>query len=330
MDWSAASYSVLTSIVEDAGLLERVRTLSEWENTMAGIMSVAGLARSLDLVGGSYSTNGHNDHQEQPSLTPSMSVEWRYVMPSPDGNIIEFLHAVGARAPLRVWMVGILEDHELQPFERMNGYVFTSLRPLLRDSLVAANAILAHWAHREDIDHFQLFKPADAVQASAITYEPLNQFPLPDVVGYEPHWQPLTITTVARVFSMSFVDVGGQPLPHVFATFLPLYYADALSIQQLLCDLVNVPDDFDVFELITAPLRADRRLAEETGNDSAAFVPFESVFDGRNGYRLDGGMPRLNPSQILEEDLATGFAIVPDDLIDKLNVTWLTSNPRPQ
>ncbi|KAI0063881.1 hypothetical protein BV25DRAFT_1837425 [Artomyces pyxidatus] len=144
----------------------------------------------------------------------------------------------------------------------------------------------------------------------------------PDLLGFSHHGHQLTLTTVAVVVSTTFVDSGGQPLPHVFSTFKPLYHDDALAIHQLLNHASRLPDEYESFQSVSLALRADRHLPDDTGDLSISFVPFPSVFDGRSGYDLNGDMPRISANQILPDDLVVYATKIQRFWIPQGDGTW--------
>ncbi|KAI0055001.1 hypothetical protein BV25DRAFT_1843270 [Artomyces pyxidatus] len=121
---------------------------------------------------------------------------------------------------------------------------------------------------------------------------------------------PTYLRFVGRVVSTSFKDRGGQPIPHVSSTFVPLYFADALAMQQMLGDMSALPDGnlcYHPFQSITAAFRAERHLPSDTQGITITFRPFDSLFDGRTDYTLPDErdlMPQLPIGQLQPDDLA--------------------------
>ncbi|KAI0054362.1 hypothetical protein BV25DRAFT_1922753 [Artomyces pyxidatus] len=138
---------------------------------------------------------------------------------------------------------------------------------------------------------------------------PRTRLSHPDVLGARGRDGPIILTVVSRVLSTSFEDRAGRPLPHISSRFHPLYFADALAMQQMLADASFLPDGYRPFRTIKAAFRADRNLASDTEGMTVKFLPFNSVFDGRAGYAAphDSGdivTPQIGVNEIQAEDLA--------------------------
>ncbi|KAI0067111.1 hypothetical protein BV25DRAFT_1835420 [Artomyces pyxidatus] len=512
------SYKDLEGAVLYAGLYTRLHAFSALEDTTTDIVGVARLARSAGLF-------LSRPRKRIPNF------EWKDTNSTLDDSIVELLYRSGRTHPLRIWMVGALEVYDLDHLGLPEGYAFTSMRPIYGDSLLGANALLAHWTSKEDCEYFGLYKPTDFVNASTVCSEPLNRqpyaddelslarwsafptcrlfdakdiddplesrrvlsssdfrkgdlvlqecmlkrvrsspfthdpticfelrihektpintlykvgndrqtisdyvplkqvsgsaaesvttqgelwalsdrricqrrlgvvnepvnnmdgdavmhhsddtgddsdvdsespsllaitpalfrlrplsrsisaasraandaigiyglsqrpryrWPTPprprsgarrtyspanrrtdslDLLVVTPYERTLSFTIVSRVVSTSFADRAGRPLPHVFLTFVPVYNDDALAILRILDDASRLPDEYPQDHLVPHALRADRHLPDDYHVRQNTFYPFDSVFDGRDGYsvsRSDEAMDRLPLDHLLPDDL---------------------------
>ncbi|KAI0063882.1 hypothetical protein BV25DRAFT_1837426 [Artomyces pyxidatus] len=166
--------------VSDTRLLAKIHELSQFDLRNTGLISISRLAGSLGLLEKTHLTQGRgkdltNGDGDLTAISP-MDVEWRSHMHSPGGNIVEFLQQSSGQSPLRVWMVGILQNHDLKPLEDNAGYVFTTIRPFYSEILQAARAILSNWTVPEDFEFFQSFHFGDVIQASTDTGDPRKDF----------------------------------------------------------------------------------------------------------------------------------------------------------
>ncbi|KAI0067144.1 hypothetical protein BV25DRAFT_1835451 [Artomyces pyxidatus] len=90
------------------------------------------------------------DGTPHPSSSPLY--EWKDSKTTFDDSVVELLYSHGRDQPLRIWMVGAIEDHDIRYLGRSTGYAFTNMRPLYGDSLRGANEVLAHWTSEEDMN----------------------------------------------------------------------------------------------------------------------------------------------------------------------------------
>ncbi|KAI0055002.1 hypothetical protein BV25DRAFT_1843271 [Artomyces pyxidatus] len=177
MAFPFSPYETVIDAVYNAGLHQKVDMLNEWDDPVTGIMSISKLAQALGLIPQSDSvtengvvvadTPGSVDQSDL--ATPSMDVEWRPDMSPLTGCVTESLYPVGGQGPVRMWMVGVLDDHDFKHFADHKGYAFTTMRPLYAESINATNALLASWTSELDRQYFNWFKPSDIVNASTDT-----------------------------------------------------------------------------------------------------------------------------------------------------------------
>ncbi|KAI0062084.1 hypothetical protein BV25DRAFT_1838601 [Artomyces pyxidatus] len=165
-------YADLERAVVREGLHHTVLRLSEWDDKITGILSITQLARALHLPG--FNVDRKIPQTRESTTSCPMVVEWRCDKWFPGGDVVEFLFESGGRGPIRVWMVGILDDHEFDYFARRSAYVFTAMCPLYKESMYAANAVLSNWTSKEDAEYFNWFGPSNPIQASTDRTDPLS------------------------------------------------------------------------------------------------------------------------------------------------------------
>ncbi|KAI0054750.1 hypothetical protein BV25DRAFT_1922405 [Artomyces pyxidatus] len=144
-------------------------------------MSVFKLAQAFDLIGSRARPPFMDVPRTINSATPRAPAPW----PEPDSlpssfkwagdfydksdRRIQCLYLTDQDTPLRVWMVGMLDDVELEAMFDRPGYAWTIMRPLFKGSLHAANALLDHFTHPDDTADFEWHDPDDAIHASYST-----------------------------------------------------------------------------------------------------------------------------------------------------------------
>ncbi|KAI0062396.1 hypothetical protein BV25DRAFT_1838258 [Artomyces pyxidatus] len=129
----------------------------------------------------------------------------------------------------------------------------------------------------------------------------------PEILAFSPVKRAMTLTFVARVVTLSFKDDLGLPTPFIFSTFSPFYEADRVGLYAVLDIYSNLPEGYFPFYSMTADMRADRYLPDDSPYLSASFVPFQGLFDGRAGYFPPGSaetMPPLSTELLKPNDLA--------------------------
>ncbi|KAI0063884.1 hypothetical protein BV25DRAFT_1914942 [Artomyces pyxidatus] len=193
-------------------------------------------------------------------------------------------------------------------YERDPGHFLASELSVLTRSIQLASTQV-----NKDRDYYAVTARPESVWC----YVPKMRSTWPKVtesLGCWPYRRPMTLTLVGRVVAASFKDDVGLPTPHVCSTFAPLYEADRIALYGVLDLYSDLPEAYFPFMSMTSDIRVDRYLPEDSFHQSASFVPFEAIYDGRAGYLPPGSsreMPILPTQYLLPNDIAV-YAVTVD------------------
>ncbi|KAI0059803.1 hypothetical protein BV25DRAFT_1918190 [Artomyces pyxidatus] len=148
----------------DHALHEQVVALSSWDGSEADIFSVSCLAAALGIVKQAFVNMQRAGDMPSPQR---ISFEWRELQ---DGTT-EYLYISGARFPIRVWMVGRIQDIELEHFYYRPGPILTVIEPVFEENVRAANAVLTFLTNQTRVQQYYDYRPHDAITAYGHTAE---------------------------------------------------------------------------------------------------------------------------------------------------------------
>ncbi|KAI0054753.1 hypothetical protein BV25DRAFT_1922408 [Artomyces pyxidatus] len=227
-------YRDLEMAVAELGLQSKVRTLSEWDDREAGILSILKLAQALGIHDGVSLTDVTEGVVDASTPSP---FEWRGNTIT-DGRVNQHLHYIDQDTPLRIWMVGVLDEADLQNFCFYPGSVYTTMRPLFQDSWLSANAVLSHFTTEDDKRFFDWYERNDSIRAWDNTTDGLYRMAYND--RDELSVLRRTLFPIDRLFDGQFVD---NPLEsHTFFSDHHFHDGDLVLQECLLTRSLRPPE----------------------------------------------------------------------------------------
>ncbi|KAI0054751.1 hypothetical protein BV25DRAFT_1922406 [Artomyces pyxidatus] len=187
-------YNDIVRASEDYHISRQVSRLTDWDDWDAGILSMESLTKQVTLFALKASITQHLMHDTRAlnlfgmrphnyfDITRTYDGYDEDRVPMPDapkdgtlpldfkwigdfrdksGRKVECLGIRGQRNPVRIWMVGMLDDLELGAFSDRPGIAQTIMRPLNWGGLHGANALLRHFT--PSVGTHKWHEPDDAI-----------------------------------------------------------------------------------------------------------------------------------------------------------------------